>query len=259
MLRWVIATELGSDSNIGLFIDAVERSGAEIFPVSLEEVLTPSYRPDIENDKPTIFYGPVNFITRMSALGYKPGVFGTPEGYSYGEMCRHLPHSMIFNNPSETLTGASKAILDILDDTKDYFFKPYLDNKTINGSVKSSHDIKKFLKLVDEGVVPDAPRDSLFIVSQPYGIEAEYRLFILNGKIITGSEYRPNISKEIPEKVIDFANTVIEQWCPEPIFVLDIAVSMGNCYVMEVQNFHSSGFYDSDIDLLVKSINERFK
>lgn len=257
-MRWIIATELGSDSNIGVFIDAVKRTGAEIIPVTLEEVLTPSYRPDIENDKPTIFYGPVNFISRMERLGFYPGVFGTPEGYSYGEMCGHLQHSMIFNNPSETLVGTPKSILEILDDSKEYFFKPYLDNKTINGSVKSSHDIKKFLKLVDEGVVPDAPKDSLFIVSQPYGIEAEYRLFILDGKIVTGSEYRPNISREIPDKIVEFANGIVDQWCPEPIFVLDIAVSMGTCYVMEVQNFHSSGFYDSDIDKLVVMINDKF-
>lgn len=260
MLRWVIATELGSDSTIGVFIDAVKRSGAEIIPVNMEEMLTPSYQPPIFDSKPTIFYGPVNFISRMERLGFYPGVFGTSETYSYGNMVDHIPHSMIFNNPSETFTGTSESIIEKIAETEeDYFFKPYLDNKSISGSVKSTADIKKFCELVMKGLIPDTAVDDKFVLAKPYGIESEYRLFVVDGEIITGSMYQPRYSPNIPSKVISFGKEVIKLWNPQPIFVLDIAVSMDNCFVMEVQNFHSAGFYDSDIDKLVGVINDKYQ
>lgn len=260
-LKWVIATELGSDSSIGKFIEAVQHSGSEIIPIGMQDVLTPSFVPQLSKDQNIIFYGPVNWITRMEKLGYSPGVLGTPDKFSYENLCDNIPHEFIFNNPQDTTVSNAQGIVDKLSTSEEdqWFFKPCLDNKTIAGSVKNSSDIIKFCQLVNQGIIPDTDVDTKWILSVPYGIESEYRLFVIDGNIITGSQYTPVHDSRVPFSVINFAHKIIAHWCPEDMFVLDIAVSNGNFFVMEIQNFHSAGFYESDINLLVDTINKKYQ
>lgn len=101
-IQWIVSNELGSLSDIGIFVDKLENNDRCILKtVSLEEILTPSFEPDANKNIPTIFYGPVNFINRMSLLGYKPGVYGSNEEYSYKNICDHIDKKYMFNSPDD--------------------------------------------------------------------------------------------------------------------------------------------------------------
>ena len=100
MVTWVISNDLGARSKISDFIDAIKENKNDIFPVSLEETLTPSYVPKIDLSLPIIFYGPVNFITRMHNLKqFQPGVYGDNDLFSYKNLISNIPSEMLFNNP----------------------------------------------------------------------------------------------------------------------------------------------------------------
>lgn len=263
-IRWIVSNDLGSQSDIIQLVDELKSNeDVDYIPVSLEQVLTPSFKPDIPvDDIPTIFYGPVNFVTRMGKLGYKPGVYGTPDTYSYDNICNNIPHEFIFNDPEGSHIVTATDVINSYNENEDYdmFFKPYKDDKSIIGSVKKITDIVDFCKQVLDGKIPDVDGTTKFVISTPYGITVEYRLFVVDGKIISGSEYNPDKNNNsIPNKVIEFGNKIIEFWRPEPFFVLDIVISNNNCFVMEIQNFHSAGFYSSDIGKIVNSINQYLK
>lgn len=262
-VRWIVSNDLGNQSDIEQLTKELENNDdIEYVPVSLEDVLTPSFKPDIPyDDIPTLFYGPVNFVSRMEKLGYKPGVFGTPDSYSYENLCKNIPHNLIFNSPEDSFVGNSQEIIDKLKETKDnqLFFKPFNDDKSVIGSVKDVKDIINFCSLVIQNKIPNVDTKTKFIVSTPYGIEKEYRLFVIDGKIVTGSEYKPNLSRQIPQNVVEFGDSIIKYWNPFPFFVLDIAISNNNCYVMEIQNFHSAGYYQSDIKKIINNINDFLK
>lgn len=262
-IRWVISNELGDQSDIKDFVKEINNNqDCIIVTVSLEDVLTPSFIPDIEyDDIPTIFYGPVNFISRMEKLKYIPGVYGTPDSFSYDELCNNIPNDLLFNSPNDSFVGTAQQIIDKYNTTNNIslFFKPFRDDKSVIGSVKDIEDIKSFCKLVTEGKIPDVDNNTKFIISIPYGIETEYRLFVVDGEIITGSEYKPNLSRHIPQNVIEFGKEIINYWNPFPLFVLDVAVSNGNCFVMEIQNFHSAGHYKSDMKEIINKVNELLK
>lgn len=74
-ILWVVAADLGARSNIKEFIESIEKNNGEVYKVSLEEMLTPSYIPQIDSSRKVIFYGSVNFINRMADLNFNPGVW----------------------------------------------------------------------------------------------------------------------------------------------------------------------------------------
>ncbi|AXH72536.1 MAG: hypothetical protein [Caudoviricetes sp.] len=258
-VQWIVSNELGALSDIHLFVDKIkERDDCILQTVSLENVLTPSYTPTFNKNIPTLFYGPVNFINRMSTQGYTPGIFGDNESYSYENLCNNVPHEYIFNNPNECFLGTPDEVLSYVSNMEDdmqLFFKPGDDSKFIIGQVCNVHAIKFMCNNILDNKIPDTNANSKLLVGVPYGIEKEYRLFVINGKISTGSEYKPNKSNEIPLQIIDFANKIISLWQPFPLMILDVCVSNNISYIMEIQNFHSAGFYLSDLDNIINDSN----
>lgn len=257
---WIVATDLGAQSNIGEFVDAIKKNNGDVHEVSLEEMLTPSYIPQVDKNRKVIFYGSVNFINWMADLDFSPGVFGDNQSYSYSNLCKNIPHGMIFNSPADsgTVHGNASDILSALeskDEDELFFFKPGDDSKFIAGQVSTVSDIRKKCNQLINNQIPDADGNNPLLLSIPYGIEAEYRLFVVNGNIITGSKYYPNQDPEVPEAVIEYGKEVIKHWNPEPLFVLDVVISNSNYFVMEIQNFHSAGHYMADKMKLIKAVH----
>ena len=262
-MRWVIATDLGARSLIKEFIDVLEKKEQLIYPVNMENLLTPDWKPCINDNIDTIFYGSTNFIDRMSKLNYFPGVYGNNDMFSYENLIKHIPKEMLLNDPDSVVMGTAYNIMEYLKNNNMQehdvlFFKPGNDSKIFAGSVMSVKDIIRICKNIDAGIFPDADKNFPLLLSMPYGISHEYRLFVVDGKIITSSEYLPHIKNGCPSIVMDFAQKVIDTWNPTDIYTLDICLSAGKPYIMEIQNFHSAGFYDCDLDLLASAIIEKF-
>lgn len=259
-IQWVVADDLGVDSDINIFVECLKNNKDVIFKsVSKKEVLTPSYIPDFDVNIPTIFYGPTNFISRMEKLGkYTPGVIGNNEIYSYENLYKKIDPELFLNSPDSSFIGNSSEILSYLD-KKDglFFFRPNYDNKLISGMVRNKSNIEAICNNVLEGRIDDANKDTKFLISTPYGITNEYRLWILNGEIISHSQYFPNYKKvELPNKVVELADKVINSWSDTNLYILDICLSNKNPFIMEIQNFHSAGFYFSDKDKIISAINK---
>lgn len=107
------------------------------------------------------------------------------------------------------------------------------------------------------------------VISQYKEISHEYRFFCDAHKVITGSYYshpdqenNSNI-QEYYNEALNYANNILKEttWRPDKIFSMDIGFSdymssKLNPYLIELNSFSCSGWYDSDISLLVKSVNE---
>lgn len=261
-VQWIVANELGSDSDINLVIDVIKNDERCIFsPVTKENVLTPSFIPEYDSNIPTIFYGPTNFIDRMSKLNYFPGVVGNNEIYSYENLYKSIPGEYFLNGPDDSFIGGPEEILNCLKNNKNdlHFFRPNYDNKLIIGMVRNKSVIESICENILEGRVDGANKDTKFLISKPYGISTEYRLFIVDGKIISTSQYFPTrkYCEVLPSKVNELAEKVIKLWTNTPWYILDICMSNNNSYIMELQNFHSAGFYKTDIAKIITSVNEK--
>jgi hypothetical protein len=100
--------------------------------------------------------------------------------------------------------------------------------------------------------------------------EWKNRMLNYDGKVLTISEFieekyndndeffiRPNDdTKAFSGYVTKFAEDCCRIYTPHDVFVMDVALRSGNYYIIECNCFNDSGFYDHDLEEIVKNIND---
>jgi len=149
------------------------------------------------------------------------------------------------------------------------FIRPDSDLKEFQGGVISQQEMMQYIKgfpmskwtecLLGSG--SGANPDTMILIAEASKIATEWRTFIVNGKPITGSEYRVNhklsISPIVPQQVYDYVQEVIKIWKPSNFFVVDVCDVGGDLSVLsvlEIGDLHSAGFYCSDKETIIKEV-----
>jgi hypothetical protein len=95
-------------------------------------------------------------------------------------------------------------------------------------------------------------------VSAPKPIQREYRMVIVDGRLITGTRYklgdRVASSPEVEPEVQAFAQAMADRWSPARAYALDIFMHDDRLYVGEINNLNSAGFYAYDVGKMVAAI-----
>lgn len=108
----------------------------------------------------------------------------------------------------------------------------------------------------------DSDYEQLVVVSSPKNIKQEWRFFVIDGKVITGSLYhvdgKLSTSRNTPDKVWQYAEKISKVWQPESAYVLDIGEAYGSLGVMEINSFSCSGLYQCDQNLIIENIIKLF-
>lgn len=260
-MRWVVQTNLGREY-VDDLKEACKVNGYEF--VSQFAIPFSHEVPDLDRSIPTVFYGATNWINEIYlenrqtyGLKWKPGVFfnssSTFEVWrkAYGEHCLSYEAEMAF------IRDLQKK--DFPDD-KLFFIRPTSDMKefAFAGTVMSFGEIKDWASRLTGDMKKFGWTHVLY--GEPYNIRGEWRLFIVDGKVSTGSMYRmlnrTEIRPTVPEEVIEFAEARTKEYAPEPVFVMDVGLCGGKLYVIEIGCINSAGFYASDVTKLVKDVSE---
>ena len=90
-------------------------------------------------------------------------------------------------------------------------------------------------------------------MSAPKNIAKEWRFFVADGKVITGSLYKKGIEPCVEGDAIEFAGKVAGLYSPDRVWSLDVCMTeSGNYYVLEIGCMSCSGIYACDTDKLVE-------
>jgi hypothetical protein len=143
------------------------------------------------------------------------------------------------------------------------FTRPSEDLKQFSGQVIEAgecHDwFKSMMECQTSGSYKLEP-DTKVIVCGPQNILAEFRWFIVGGKVVSGSMYRAhnqlNSQRCIEKELIDEAQTIADKWLPDPCCVMDLALTDYGMKVIEFNCINASGFYDNDIPAIFKALWE---
>jgi hypothetical protein len=73
-------------------------------------------------------------------------------------------------------------------------------------------------------------------------IFSEYRFLVVDGEVVTGSQYK-------------YAQSMVDLWNPNRAFAIDIALTKNGYKVIEINSINSAGFYHCDIGKFVNAIN----
>jgi len=244
---FVVQKQIWEERNYGFFLDSLRNYGTvievEIIPFTDELI------PEV-SDKPDFVLG----SGRLVEIARKRG-WPTFESFS--------PSLDDIVSSGQMLNGVSKAMkiseLEQLDD-EDVFVKPQRE-KLFTGLVISPRDLKTkaFDSLVQCSTTHvDELRDEVVFVSDPVSITKEYRFFVFNNKIATGSSYgkaNTNGYERVSQEhyLWGMTQSLIDSFKREITGTVDVTLHKGEVKIIELNNLNSAGIYECDPDEVAKS------
>ena len=254
-MQWIIQnsgiTFASLDNNVAPLVEAIDALGdariaVGVIPftdtiVGLEEV---------NRELPTLFYGSTRLVEIASTLNFNPGVFYDKEWFFPNNWLGKRPDLL---NESQSYMTAGELRKNWIDEL--FFVKSsdpkILTGMVLEGNIDQSWWIEEYSHISD---------DANLVISPVQEIEQEWRFFLIDGKIITGSQYKHNgilrIREPIPENIWKQAHRMSQYWIPSPNIVMDIAkMKDGSFKVVEWNCINASGWYNSTISSVIIALN----
>lgn len=261
---WVLQDNLYAEKAFEDLLIALERLET---PYQIIKVIPfiHTFEPDINPVGDVFVCGATSLRENAKTRNWSPGYFDENLDYrlyieNYGNHMLNY-HSII------------KPMRDIERVWDQFFVRPILDSKSFSGQIMTWDEFSewriKVEKIKEYDCASTLTTDDI-IVMAPISrkIYAEYRFFVINGKVVTGSQYklgsRVVASRNIPTTVSWFAQNIADLWCPNKAFCLDVCEVESDdedrqLKVMEINAINSAGFYDCDMYAFVNAINNMNK
>jgi len=208
---------------------------------------------EFSNDKQVMTIGSYSLAKAAKKRGWTPGAF-INENFEFSKWVQGWGKDNLLNG--EAIEGNIKDIKVPIEWNK-LFARPSEDTKFFSGQV---FERDNFVFWLDKIICAedDSDADTSIIIAPLAEIDCEYRLFVVDGKIVTGSLYKSKdrvlYSQFIEKEALDFANKMLSVWQPDRAFAFDIALTPKGAKIIEVNNINSSGFYSANIPDLVDAI-----
>lgn len=286
--KWLIEKGLFTDTEDNL-IDALKKHNIEYKTLSyvpFDDDLLGRCEKLFPKDDCIVFYGSLNFGTKLRKMSWIPGVYLDEKKYEctsyypiFGDLLVHKNYLMM---PYGDLLRRKDQLYNMFNDghtlpINKLFIRPNSGLKSFTGTVLPYHDFEDGVKMCGfYGVEPDL----LVIISDAKTLSKEWRFVVVNGEVISGSLYRDWSSPEkitpgtttkdyvlmnshsvkevcTDEGAIEFAKKCAKMYDPESAWTLDVAqMGIGNYGVLEVGCFSGAGLYGNDLEKVVKAVTE---
>jgi hypothetical protein len=228
--------------------------GIDIVPFSSE-------LPQFDIQKPSIPYGSTTFNALASKNeNLKKGLFFDNNTFSI-ENYLDKWHTHMLNFGSKICTFR-ELIESKTENDKLLFIRPDDDSKSFAGEVIRFSDIKDWYDKLSFIGNSGIRLESKIVVSEPYNIQSEWRLWIVKKNVVAASKYREyfHLKKEegCPLEVVSFAEERCFEYTPHEVFVMDVCLSGDEYYIVECGCMNGAGFYKANIEKIVKSVTDYF-
>ncbi len=213
---------------------------------------------NINEEKNMVTMGSYSLALTAKEKNWVPGSF-INENYEFSKWVSGWGSENLLNG--DAVQDKLKNIIDkIPHNVKNIFARPAEDTKSFNGTLFERDNLIYWLnKVNDEADRFGLNGDTEIVIASEKNIEAEYRLFVVDGQVVSGSLYRIRgqvvTSENIEQQAMDYAYKMLDIWQPDRAFVFDIAITDNGPKIIEINNINSSGFYKSDISSIVKNID----
>lgn len=250
-MHWVVQSNVFNEARYQDVLATLERGGIEhtcvkVIPFSAE--MEPE--PDVRN--PIAVIGSYSLVKAAHRRGWGPGVF-------YSDQIAFPVYAEVYGrdllNHDARVCRFGEVRL-----TERCFLRPTDDSKDFSGIVMDPARFDEWRERVCaiEGYAT-ITADTEVVVAPVKEIHAEYRFFVVEGRIVTGSRYRLGDrlaeSAEIPPVVMQAAERYVAHWQPDRAFVIDLAVTPDGIKVIEFNNINASGWYHADVSKVIQAID----
>ncbi len=120
-------------------------------------------------------------------------------------------------------------------------------------------DWQRQISQIEEEEFQPLHKNTEMLLSSIKEIYNEFRVFVVDGKVVTASMYKQGsqviASPNVDQYVIDFAQQMVDKWQPAIAFVIDVADTPQGLKVIEINNINSAGFYEADVFKIIDAID----
>lgn len=257
-IQWVVQQNLTSESTCTEIAAACGKIGVRCAPVQIipfTDALPPFERAPIN-----IPYGSTTFGVLASQDEDLRKAYFMNANFNMRVYLERWGKHML--NYGAALIAMDKVAPDMHPPDKTVFVRPLDDSKSFSGTVMTFSELLMWRDQL-AAVTSDQHPIGEVLIAEPFNIAREWRLWIVNGTVISASRYRESfrLSKEkgCPDAVRTFAEERCREFTPHDIFVMDIGESAGELYIIECGCMNSAGFYKGEIDVIVRSVTEYMK
>lgn len=255
---WIVQTNLGSASDVDDWLVALEM---EQIPFHRFEVAPFSGNlPDIQHDGPVVCYGSTNFVVNCrEGRRWTPGVWHDDQNFTWTAWAENLGELLLNSSIDCERTTIKGLLTSSRRDDEPVFVRPDKDLKEFSGEVAELGTLRIWCRDVVAGAFDQLGPDTNIVVCTPFGIGTEWRLFVVNGSVVTASQYRRggrlSVQPGAPPEVLAFGEAAAARWSPASVFTLDVCRSGDELFVLEAQGFNSAGHYAANLRALVKAVS----
>lgn len=258
-IQWVVQRNLTSITDLESLQQSCETAGVSFQAIDM--IPFSDSLPVFDHRRRSIFYGSTTLCGLVAAdEQWRQGLFFDERLFSIENYFNRWGAHML--NYGAVVTTFRELMSREEAPDQLFFIRPDDDSKSFAGETKSFADIKSWyeqLKMVENtNLSPDTP----IVVSAPYNIKYEWRLWIVNGKVITASKYRTyfKLTKEpgCPAEVIAFAESRCLEYTPHAVFVMDVCLCGDDFYIVECGCMNAAGFYKADVTAIVGAVSAYF-
>lgn len=218
-------------------------------PEDVDDYTDASYEKYFDKSIPTMSFGSYALAQQLIEAGFTPG--------GYINENHNIQIQMNEWGSENFLNG--KCIFTTMGEIKNpgwdnIFIRPVHDTKIMAARVIEQcnfrFEVEAFFSFYGD------PEFEV-LLAEAQEIIAEYRLFIVNGKVIAQSLYKVRgnfcTNKFVPTEIINKAQELCSKWVPAHAFVMDFAETSEGFKVLEVNNINCAGFYECDIPSIVEA------
>ena len=216
-----------------------------------------------ENDC-VVFHGSLNLARQIQReKSWIPGSYCNFENLKcttyYSHWGRYLLNSDYIMLPLLEFNRKKDYYYDKIGVDECIFLRPDSGAKTFCGNVYTKGGLSRKVGIMKDyiGLLLDK---ILVVISSPKVIKREWRIIVVDRIAISGSQYKENnkLSIEIgfDRDAWMFADKIAkEEWQPDRTYALDICLSDGKYFLLEVNSFSCSGLYACPVEPIVKEVS----
>ncbi|MBP6634197.1 MAG: ATP-grasp domain-containing protein [Kofleriaceae bacterium] len=260
-MHWILQDSLFSPREWDTLVSTLDRLGLphsshKVVPFAGELVPTPT-----TTAGKVICLGSYALRHAARAAGWSPGVYDLDDvdfEVQRAHWGRHLLNADSVVVPFAQVELAAGAA---------WFVRPVADSKVFAGQVV--HDLDAFRawqRRVCELGHGDSDGatlrgDTLVQVAPVRELHAEYRFWIVGGRVATASEYRRGGEVVYREHrggdaLHAYAQARVEEWQPHRAFCLDLADTPEGPAILEINTLNAAGFYAADLQRLIIALED---
>lgn len=256
---WVLQENVFNEEGMRSLVETLKRFGigfSEHKVVPFIGELHPD--PVIPEGSDVIVMGSYSMSRYAAKMGWTPGSFAN-ENHDFRAQLPHWGDHML--NASADIVK----LRDVPEQLRPFFIRPVDDTKSFSGTVMDWGEYCEWrdrILAVPVDEFATVTGDTLVMVSPTVKIYCEYRLWVVDGKIVTASLYkagtRVHYDGAVESTILEFASQFVggDRWEPARAYCLDVFDTEIGIKIGEVNNINSAGFYAADMQRLVAAIED---